>query len=86
MSAIIKKGDEVVVITGSARGSRGRVLEVLPRTERVVVEGINIRKRHTRKTEKSAGGIIEREFPIHISNVMEAKRFEERAKRKGAAV
>ena len=52
MSAIIKKGDEVVVITGSARGSRGRVLEVLPRTERVVVEGINIRKRHTRKTEK----------------------------------
>ncbi len=67
----IKKDDNVLVITGKEKGKRGRVLAVLPKKQRVIVEKINIIKRHMKPSQKySQGGIIEKEGPIHISNVM----------------
>jgi large subunit ribosomal protein L24 len=73
----VRKGDEVQVIAGKDRGKRGRVMRVSPREERVYVEGLNMLKRHTRpKTmpgvqgSATIGGVIEREGPIHVSNVM----------------
>ncbi len=68
----IRKNDTVVVLTGKDRGKRGRVLTLLPAKNRVVVEGVNIIKRHTRPNPQKniKGGIIEREAPIHASNVM----------------
>ena len=67
----IRKNDSVVVITGKDRGKRGRVLKVLPLKNRVIVEGVNIIKRHTRPNpqRKIKGGIVEREAPLHASNV-----------------
>ncbi len=71
MSSRVKKDDEVVVIAGKDKGQRGRVMRVLREVDRVLVEGINKVKRHTKPTPKSPqGGIIEREQPIHLSNVM----------------
>lgn len=69
----IRKGDTVVVITGDTRyhGKKGRVLAVYPKKQRVLVEGVNIVKRHTKpRTRAQQGGIVEKEAPIHISNVM----------------
>lgn len=67
----IKKEDIVMVISGNNRGETGRVLEVYPKTQRVLVEGINVRKRHTRPNQQNQkGGILSKELPIHISNVM----------------
>ncbi|MBI2424535.1 MAG: 50S ribosomal protein L24 [Candidatus Hydrogenedentes bacterium] len=67
----IRKNDTVVVISGKYKGRRGRVLEVYRKTERLLVEGVNIMKRHTRPTSRNqSGGIVEREAPIHVSNVM----------------
>lgn len=67
----VRKGDRVMVITGKERGKRGRVKQVLPERERVVVEGINYVKRHRRpRGQMDQGGIIEFEAPIHVSNVM----------------
>jgi large subunit ribosomal protein L24 len=67
----VKKGDKVMVISGKDSGKIGKVLEVMPKTNRVVVEGVGIVKRHTRPTKKvSKGGIIEQESAIHASNVM----------------
>jgi large subunit ribosomal protein L24 len=75
--AHIKKGDEVVVIAGSELGSRGKVLSVNKKKQRVLVEGLKMIKRHTRKNDKHPqGGIIEREGTIHLSNVMLAARFD----------
>lgn len=66
----IRKKDIVLVIRGEYKGSRGRVLEVYPKTHRLLVEGVNIMRRHTRPSARNqAGGIVEREAPIHISNV-----------------
>jgi large subunit ribosomal protein L24 len=74
MSARIRTDDEVMVIGGKDRGKTGRVLRVEPKKDRVYVEGLNIVKRHQRPTQtaggQTAGGVIEREGPIHISNVM----------------
>jgi large subunit ribosomal protein L24 len=73
----IRSGDHVEVISGKDRGKSGRVLRVDPVRERIVVEGLNMIKRHTRpsqvagaQSEAQMGGVIEREGPIHISNVM----------------
>jgi len=67
----VLKGDRVKVIRGNFRDSEGTVLRVLPETDRVVVEGVNMRKRHERPTQDNPeGGIITFEAPIHISNVM----------------
>ena len=66
----VKKGDQVEVITGNFRGSSGKVLEVLPRKQRVLVEGVRIIKKHLKKSQDNPSGkIAEREGPIHISNV-----------------
>jgi large subunit ribosomal protein L24 len=67
----IKKNDIVEVITGKSRGRRGKVLKIYSEKQRVLVEGVNIMKRHERPSQKNQqGGINEREFPIHVSNVM----------------
>ena len=67
----VKKGDQVMVITGKDAGKQGRVLEVLPKKGRVVVEKVNIVKRHTKPTQAlPQGGILEKEAPIASSNVM----------------
>jgi large subunit ribosomal protein L24 len=67
----IRKNDNVLVITGRDRGKRGRVLQVLPEKGRLVVEGVNFIKRHTRANPQKnvKGGIIEREAPLNASNV-----------------
>ena len=69
MVATIKKGDKVVVLTGRDKGKEGEVLKVLPTDNRAVVQGVNRMKRHQRPTQTSAGGIIEQEAPIHLSNL-----------------
>lgn len=67
----IRKGDEVVVVAGADAGTRGKVLRVDRKLNRVVVEGVNRIKRHQRPTQKNPqGGIVEREAAIHVSNVM----------------
>ena len=74
MPARIRTDDEVIVISGKDRGKRGKVLRVEPKKDRLYVEGLNIVKRHQRPTQtaagQQAGGVIEREGPIHVSNVM----------------
>lgn len=67
----IRKNDNVVVITGRDRGKRGRVLQLVPAKNRLIVEGVNIVKRHTRPNPRQnvKGGIVEREAPLHASNV-----------------
>ena len=71
MAARIKKGDQVVVITGSDKGRRGEVLQVMPKDERAVVRGVRVVKRHTKPSGMGQpGGIIEKEGPIHLSNLM----------------
>jgi large subunit ribosomal protein L24 len=75
----LKKGDRVSVLTGKDKGKEGKVLQVLRKVERVVVEGINVVKRHQKPSNANqTGGIIEKEAPIHISNVkpLEAKKAE----------
>lgn len=70
MAAKIKKGDRVVVLTGKDKGRQGNVLRVLPKEERVVVEGLNMVQRHTRPTQfDPQGGIKNKEAPLHLSNV-----------------
>ncbi len=70
MSAKIKKGDNVVVLTGKDKGRSGTVLKVLPEDNRVVVQGINMVQRHTRPSQTNPnGGIVNKEASLHISNV-----------------
>jgi large subunit ribosomal protein L24 len=69
MAAKIKKGDKVVVISGSDKGRTGEVLKVLPDESRVVVQGVKMIKRHTRPSAANQGGIVEKEAAIHVSNV-----------------
>lgn len=67
----IKKGDTVVVISGDNAGSKGRVLQVNRKTERAIVEGVNMMKKHTKpNTQYPQGGIVEKEAAVHISNLM----------------
>jgi large subunit ribosomal protein L24 len=66
----IKKGDKVVVISGSNKGSQGEVLEVLPERNRAVVDNVNLVKKHTKATNNNPGGINEVPAAIHISNLM----------------
>jgi large subunit ribosomal protein L24 len=82
----VKKGDEVVVISGAEKGKRGRVLEVQRKWNRVVVEGVRLIKRAVRPSpENPKGGFLEKEAPIHISKVMLASEYEERQKKRGKA-
>lgn len=83
----VKKGDEVVVIAGTERGKRGKVISVLRNKERVIVEGVKMIKRHTRKSQQHPqGAIVEREGSIHLSNVMSAEKYDARAQKRAAAV
>ncbi|WP_156211623.1 MULTISPECIES: 50S ribosomal protein L24 [Megasphaera] len=67
----VKKGDTVIVIAGKEKGKKGKVIEALPKKERVVVEGLNLVKRHTKPSQNNPqGGILTKEAPIHVSNVM----------------
>jgi large subunit ribosomal protein L24 len=65
----IKKGDNVVVVSGRDKGRTGEVLRVLPSEQRVVVQGVNVAKRHTKPRMGEPGGIVEKELALHISNV-----------------
>ena len=80
----VKKGDNVEVIAGNYKGSSGKILQVLPRKQRVLIEGVRIIKRHLRKSQDNPQGkIAEREGPIHISNVkLVEKKTETKTKRK----
>lgn len=67
----VQKGDEVVVIAGKNKGRRGTVLRVAPKQDRVVVQGVNVVTKHVKPTrDNPQGGIVQREAPIHLSNVM----------------
>jgi large subunit ribosomal protein L24 len=65
----IKKGDTVVVLTGRDRGKKGEVLKVMPKVSRALVQGVNVVKRHTRPSQTQAGGIVEKEASINLSNL-----------------
>jgi len=81
----VHKGDNVEVISGNFKGSSGKVLEVLARKQRVLIEGVRMIKRHLRKSQdRPQGTIAEREGPIHISNVKVLERGEKASKGKGA--
>ena len=84
----MRKGDEVVVIAGTERGKRGKVITILCGKQRLIVEGVKMIKRHQRKSQQHPqGAIVEREGSIHISNVMLAEKFDARAaKRSGGEV
>ena len=69
MAAKIKKGDKVVVLTGRDKGRSGQVLQVMPKDDRAVVQGINLVKKHQRQTQQQEGGIISKEATIHLSNL-----------------
>ncbi len=81
----VKKGDEVEVISGNFKGSTGKVLDIMARKHRVVIEGVRMIKRHLKKSQDNPQGkIAEREGPIHISNVKVVERQEREGKGKGA--
>lgn len=65
----IKKGDQVIVNTGKDKGKKGEVLKTIPAKSRVIVQGVNVVKKHQKPTQTSAGGIEEKELSIHVSNV-----------------
>ena len=82
----VKKDDEVVVLAGSDKGKRGRIITLLTKKSRVIVEGVAMIKRHTRKSQQHPqGAIVEREGSVHISNVMSATEFDARVAKRGAA-
>jgi large subunit ribosomal protein L24 len=65
----VKTGDDVIVVSGRDKGKKGSVLKVLREENRVVVQGVNMVRRHTRPSPSQTGGIVEKEAPIHVSNV-----------------
>jgi large subunit ribosomal protein L24 len=69
MTAKIKKGDRVIVTTGRDKGKKGEVLKLFPKEARALVSGINVVKRHQRQTQKQQGGIVNKESPVHLSNL-----------------
>lgn len=82
----VKKNDEVVVLSGSEKGKRGRVISVIAKKQRVIVEGARMIKRHMRKSQNHPqGAIVEREGSLHISNVMKAENYDARASKRGTA-
>lgn len=69
MVAKIKKGDKVIVITGRDKGKKGEVLKVLPKENKAVVSGVNTAKRHQKQTQRTQGGIVNKDLPIDLSNL-----------------
>lgn len=79
MTLHIKKGDEVVVLAGAEKGKRGKIISVSLKSQRAIVEGVKMIKRHTRKNQQNPqGAIIEREGTVHISNLMKAEVYSPR--------
>jgi len=70
--SVIRKGDKVVVISGSDKGKKGSVLKVFPKENRALVQGVNMVKRHQRQTQRQQAGIVTKESPIHLSNIAHA--------------
>ena len=82
----VKKNDEVVIIAGADKGKRGRIITVLGKNDRVIVEGARMMKKHMRKSQANPQGkIVEREGSVHISNVMKAEAYDARAAKRTAA-
>jgi large subunit ribosomal protein L24 len=74
MKAHVKRGDQVVVLSGKSKGKRGKVIAVFPKRQRAIVEGLQMIKRHTKKSQQHPNGaIVEREGTIHISNLMKSE-------------
>ena len=69
----IKKGDQVVILSGDDKGKTGEVVKAMPKENKVVVQGVNLVKRHTKPSQTTPGGIVTKEAPIHVSNVALAK-------------
>lgn len=69
MVAKIKKGDRVIVTTGRDKGKKGEVLKVFPKENRAIVSGVNTMKRHTKQTQRTQGGIVNKDVPIQLSNL-----------------
>ncbi len=86
MAAKLRKGDRVVVLTGRDKGRKGEILKVLPKENRVIVQGVNVVRRHTRPTQTSQGGIVEKEASIHVSNVAHMDPSDDRPTRVGFKV
>jgi len=81
----VKKGDTVVVVTGNQKDATGKILQVLPKKGQVLIEGVRMIKKHQRKSnDNPQGRIVEREGPIHISNVKIAEKVEKPKKKKAA--
>jgi large subunit ribosomal protein L24 len=82
----VKKGDEVVVLSGREKGKRGKVISIAGKKQRAIVEGLQMIKRHTRKSQQNPqGAIVEREGTIHVSNLMKAEVFDARSGKPAAA-
>ncbi|NCO04120.1 MAG: 50S ribosomal protein L24 [Alphaproteobacteria bacterium] len=79
----IKKGDSVIVLTGKDKGKKGEVLNAMPDKSRVIVKGVNVVKKHQKPTQFAAGGIVEKELSIHVSNVALADPKEDKPTRVG---
>jgi large subunit ribosomal protein L24 len=80
----VKKGDEVVVLAGREKGKRGKIIAVNSGKQRVIIEGVQMIKRHTAKSQQHPqGAIVEREGSVHVSNVMTATNFDARATKRG---
>jgi large subunit ribosomal protein L24 len=80
----LKAGDTVVVISGSHAGKQGKLLQVLPKKDRAIVEGVNMVKKHQKKSQDNPqGAIVEREGSIHTSNLMTLEKVEARKAKKG---
>ena len=81
----VKKGDQVTVIAGKEKGKSGKIIAVLTGKDRVIVEGLHMMKKHTKKNQQNPNGaIVEREGSVHVSNVMTATNFDARATKRGA--
>ncbi len=82
MKLHVKKGDTVFVLSGNEKGKTGKVLEVFPKREMVLVEGIGMKKKHQKpRREGQSGQIIDKQHPIHVSKVMEISKHKKRAKK-----
>ena len=82
----VRKGEVVVVLAGKEKGKRGKIIAVLRKQQRVIVEGVQMIKRHMRKSQDHPqGAIVEREGSIHLSNLMKADQFDARASKRGGA-
>jgi large subunit ribosomal protein L24 len=80
MKCHVKKGDEVVVLAGKEKGKRGKIIAVMPKTQRVIVEGVQMIKRHERKSQQHPqGAIVEREGTVHLSNLKKVEHVEQPA-------